>query len=63
MSLIVKLISSQGFTAHRNRDGAANFMVDKLHFSSKEEALKVRDEYFEKYHATAKVSTIFILVY
>jgi len=46
----------QGFTAHRNRDGAANFMVDKLHFSSKEEALKVRDEYFEKYHATAKVS-------
>jgi len=33
-------------------------MVDKLHFSSKEEALKVRDEYFEKYHATAKVSII-----
>mmetsp|Transcript_3681 Transcript_3681/g.8117 ORF Transcript_3681/g.8117 Transcript_3681/m.8117 type:complete len:294 (+) Transcript_3681:82-963(+) len=43
-----------GFTAHRNTDGATSFMVDKLHFPSKEEAQIVRDEYFEKYHATAK---------
>ncbi|KAL7530628.1 hypothetical protein ACHAXR_003602 [Thalassiosira sp. AJA248-18] len=43
-----------GFTAHRNTDGATSFMVEKLHFPSKAEAQIVRDEYFEKYHATAK---------
>jgi len=43
-----------GFTAHRNTDGVTSFMVRKLHFPSKEEALIVRDEYFKKYHSTAK---------
>lgn len=43
-----------GFTAHRNTDGATSFMINKLHFPSKEAALAVRDEYFKKYHSTAK---------
>lgn len=45
---------STGFTAHRNTDGAVRFMVDKLNFPSRESAQALRDEYFEKYHATAK---------
>jgi len=43
-----------GFTAHRNTDGATDFMVEKLHFPSKEAAQELRDEYFLKYHSTAK---------
>lgn len=43
-----------GFTAHRNTDGAVNFMVDRLAFPSREAAQALRDEYFERYHATAK---------
>mmetsp|Transcript_6179 Transcript_6179/g.8777 ORF Transcript_6179/g.8777 Transcript_6179/m.8777 type:complete len:268 (-) Transcript_6179:132-935(-) len=43
-----------GFTAHRNTDGATEFMVDNLHFPSKEAAQQLRDEYFLKYHSTAK---------
>ena len=45
-----------GFTAHRNTDGATDFMVEKLHFPSKEAAQELRDEYFLKYHSTAKVN-------
>lgn len=52
----VIVISTKGFTAHRNTDGATNFMVDKLHFPSKENAQILRNEYFTKYHSTAKVS-------
>eukprot|EP00970_Alexandrium_tamarense_P004316 scaffold721_cov202-Alexandrium_tamarense.AAC.23 len=51
-------MSSQGFTAHRNTDGATSFMVDKLHFPSKEEAQILRNEYFRKYHSTAKGLTV-----
>ncbi len=47
---------SSGFTAHRNTDGATDFMVDNLHFPSKEAAQELRDEYFLKYHSTAKVN-------
>ncbi|KAL3802375.1 hypothetical protein HJC23_007200 [Cyclotella cryptica] len=47
-----------GFTAHRNTDSATSFMVDKLHFPSKEEAQILRDEYFTKYHSTAKGLTV-----
>mmetsp|Transcript_54893 Transcript_54893/g.81674 ORF Transcript_54893/g.81674 Transcript_54893/m.81674 type:complete len:143 (+) Transcript_54893:90-518(+) len=43
-----------GFTHHRNTDGAVNFMVDKLNFPSREAAQALRDEYFERFHATAK---------
>mmetsp|Transcript_18836 Transcript_18836/g.41043 ORF Transcript_18836/g.41043 Transcript_18836/m.41043 type:complete len:288 (-) Transcript_18836:119-982(-) len=43
-----------GFTAHRNTDGAVSFMVDKLAFPTREAAQALRDEYFERYHATAK---------
>ena len=47
-----------GFTAHRNGEGAQSFMVEKLHFASKEQAKVVRDEYFERYHATAKALAV-----
>jgi putative hydrolase of the HAD superfamily len=43
-----------GFTAHRNGEGAQKFMVEKLGFSSLQEAKTIRDEYFARYHATAK---------
>lgn len=43
-----------GFTAHRNGWGAQSFMVEKLHFPTYEDARKVRDEYFERYHSTVK---------
>ena len=59
----LQYINIQGFTAHRNTDGATNFMIDKLHFPSKEEALKVRDEYFKIYHSTAKVSESYLYLY
>ena len=32
-------------------------MVDRLHFPSKEAAQILRDEYFERFHSTAKVSS------
>lgn len=47
-----------GFTGHRNGFGAQSFMVEKLGFASFEEAKKLRDEYFEKYHSTAKALTV-----
>ena len=47
-----------GFTAHRNGWGAQSFMVEHLHFPSFESAKKLRDEYFERYHSTAKALTI-----
>jgi putative hydrolase of the HAD superfamily len=43
-----------GFTTHRNGDAAEQFMVDYLNFPDGESAKKLRDEYFQKYHATAK---------
>ena len=49
---------AQGFTAHRNTEGATSFMVDKLYFPSKAEAQIVRDEYFKRYHSTAKVCDV-----
>ena len=53
---------SQGFTAHRNTEGATSFMVDKLYFPSKVEAQIVRDEYFKRYHSTAKVRGVIIIM-
>lgn len=46
------------FTAHRNGFGAQSFMVEKLGFASYQEAKKLRDEYFEQYHSTAKALTV-----
>ena len=46
------------FTAHRNGWGAQSFMVEHLYFPSFESAKKLRDEYFERYHSTAKALTI-----
>jgi len=46
--------TQQGFTAHRNTEGATSFMVSKLNFPTKQEAQLVRDEYFTKYHSTCK---------
>lgn len=45
---------SCGFTAHRNGAAVQQFMVDRLGFPDLASAKKVRDEYFERYHATAK---------
>ena len=47
-----------GFTAHRNGEVVQQYMVDHFHFPSLEAAKQVRDEYFEKYHATAKALTV-----
>jgi len=44
-----------GFTAQRNgRNGAVQFMMEYLNFADAASAQAVRDEYFERYHATAK---------
>jgi hypothetical protein len=45
---------SSRFSDHRNGAIVADFMVDALGFASQEAALKVRDEYFRKYHSTLK---------
>ena len=46
------------FTAHRNGDGAELFMVEKLGFPDRAAAKEIRDQYFEKYHSTAKALTV-----
>lgn len=43
-----------GFTAHRNTYGAQSFMLKYLNFPDMESAKIIRDEYFTKYHSTAK---------
>jgi putative hydrolase of the HAD superfamily len=45
---------STGFTASRNGSAAHKFMVEYLNFPDELSAKKLRDEYFERYHATAK---------
>ena len=47
-----------GFTAHRNGAIVQQYMVDHFKFSSLQEAKELRDEYFERYHATAKALTV-----
>lgn len=47
-----------GFTAHRNGYGAQSFMVEQLQFESLQAAKVVRDEYFERYHSTAKALAV-----
>lgn len=47
-----------GFTQHRNGEGAAAFMVAKLGFPDIASAKALRDEYFERYHSTAKALTV-----
>lgn len=47
-----------GFTSHRNGDAVQSFMVNKLHFPDKQSAKVIRDEYFTKYHSTAKALTV-----
>uniref|UniRef100_A0A7S2EBJ4 Uncharacterized protein n=1 Tax=Trieres chinensis TaxID=1514140 RepID=A0A7S2EBJ4_TRICV len=49
---------STGFTAHRNTDGATSFMIEKLGFPDVATAQSLRDEYFERYHSTAKALTV-----
>lgn len=43
-----------GFTAHRNGPVVEQFMVDRLDFATRESAKALRDEYFRRFHATAK---------
>jgi putative hydrolase of the HAD superfamily len=45
---------STGFTASRNGPAVYQFMVDYLNFPNEAAARIVRDEYFARYHATAK---------
>jgi putative hydrolase of the HAD superfamily len=45
---------SSGFTASRNGSAAHMFMVEYLNFPDEATAKTLRDEYFERYHATAK---------
>eukprot|EP00928_Gymnodinium_smaydae_P082526 TRINITY_DN65866_c0_g1_i1.p1 TRINITY_DN65866_c0_g1~~TRINITY_DN65866_c0_g1_i1.p1 ORF type:complete len:281 (+),score=33.88 TRINITY_DN65866_c0_g1_i1:91-843(+) len=49
---------SSGFSEHRNGPIIANFMVEKLGFSSREEAMTLRNEVFRKYHSTLKGLTV-----
>ena len=49
---------ASGFTAHRNGEIIWRYMVEKHGFPSAEEARAVRDEYFARYHSTAKALTI-----
>mmetsp|Transcript_96733 Transcript_96733/g.250380 ORF Transcript_96733/g.250380 Transcript_96733/m.250380 type:complete len:271 (-) Transcript_96733:79-891(-) len=45
---------SSGFSEHRNGDVICNFMLAKLGFESADEAMKVRHEYFQRYHSSMK---------
>jgi putative hydrolase of the HAD superfamily len=47
-----------GFTKFRNTSAVQQFMVEYLNFPDLESAKLVRDEYFERYHATAKALTV-----
>ena len=47
-----------GFTAHRNGAAVCDFMQAKLKFETAAAAKAIRDEYFEKYHATVKGLTV-----
>ena len=47
-----------GFTAHRNGDAVGQFMMARLHFADMADAMAVRNEYFAKYHSTAKALKI-----
>lgn len=49
---------STGFTAHRNGEVIWDYMVDHLQFPTREEARRVRDVYFRRYHSTAKALTV-----
>merc|ERR1719491_2572596 len=49
---------ASGFTAHRNGDLIRQYMVDHYGFASLEAAGALRDQYFAKYHSTAKALTV-----
>ena len=48
---------SSGFSDHR-QGLVCKFMVERLGFATAEEAKTLRDEYFQRYHATVKGLTI-----
>jgi putative hydrolase of the HAD superfamily len=49
---------SSGFSDHRNDIAVNGFMVEKLGFTSTEEAWALRNEFFQKYHSTLKALTV-----
>jgi putative hydrolase of the HAD superfamily len=49
---------STGFTKQRNGKVIWKYMVEHLGFEDEQEARKVRDKYFAKYHSTAKALTV-----
>jgi len=49
---------ASGFTASRNGEIVWKYMMDHYGFESLEAAKTLRDEYFHKYHSTAKALTV-----
>lgn len=47
-----------GFTQHRNGEACQRYMMEYLNFPDLQSAKKLRDEYFEKFHSTAKALTV-----
>lgn len=45
---------STGFSDHRNGEVICEFMLQRLGFESRDEAMRVRHEYFERYHSSMK---------
>lgn len=45
---------SSGFSEHRNGEVIADFMLEKLGFTDLEEAMRVRNAYFQRYHSSMK---------
>jgi len=50
--------ASSGFSDHRADIAVTGFMVEKLGFTSVEEAWELRNEFFQKYHSTLKGLTV-----
>jgi len=45
---------SSGFSEHRNGEIIADYMVEKLGFKDRKDALDFRTPYFQKYHSTVR---------
>lgn len=45
---------TSGFSDHRNNEVIRDFLVERLGFSCPVEAMRVRNEYFRRYHSTMK---------
>ena len=50
--------ASSGFSDHRADIAVTGFMVERLGFTSVEEAWELRNEFFQKYHSMLKGLTV-----